>query len=170
VISIDPLSKKGRVLINSLNGQSHVLLNSIYDSNELKYFVKSYWDNKQNNSSEFNPYKLVETLDIHPNSNLILDRRVEQALYFIDSHISESFKVEEISGYVGLSESRLRTLFNQNVGISLSSYILWHRMKLALKYLAINHKNLGESAHEAGFTDHPHFTRTFRKMFGVSPY
>jgi hypothetical protein len=43
VISIDPLSKKGRVLINSLNGQSHVLLNSIYDSNELKYFVKSYW-------------------------------------------------------------------------------------------------------------------------------
>ena len=45
---------------------------------------------------------------------------------------------------------------------------LWLRLRRAVELLA-SAGSLTEAAHDAGFSDSAHLSRTFRKMFGVKP-
>ena len=69
---------------------------------------------------------------------------------------------------VCLSGSRLRHLFVEGTGTTLSRYRLWCRLRRAV-ISALAGRSLTEAAVEAGFFDSAHFSRSFREMFGVSP-
>jgi len=68
----------------------------------------------------------------------------------------------------GLSRSRLGHLFREEVGLSITRYALWVRLCIGVESLGSG-RGVSEAAHAAGFADHAHFTRTFRRMFGVAP-
>jgi AraC-like DNA-binding protein len=54
------------------------------------------------------------------------------------------------------------------VGIPPRRYLLWVRLMHAIE-AAIGGDNLTTAAHEAGFADSAHLSRTFRRMFGRTP-
>jgi AraC-like DNA-binding protein len=58
--------------------------------------------------------------------------------------------------------------FTESVGVPLRPYILWLRLQRAACDL-IHGATATEAAHSAGFSDAAHLTRTFRRMFGVTP-
>jgi AraC-like DNA-binding protein len=91
------------------------------------------------------------------------------AIDFIYQHINETIRSNDIATHIGLSESRLRHAFSEQVGIPITSYILWTRMKVALREMLKPGVTLSEAAQRANFADHSHLTRTFQRMFGVSP-
>lgn len=68
----------------------------------------------------------------------------------------------------GLSPSRLSHLFVAETGLTLKTYRLWVRLSRAVR-LMTEGVTLTAVAHEAGFADSAHFSRTFRRMFGVAP-
>lgn len=68
----------------------------------------------------------------------------------------------------GLSVSRLRHVFREEVGVSASRYRWWLRLRLSALSLKAGH-SLTTAAHEAGFADAAHFSRTFRRTFGFAP-
>lgn len=68
----------------------------------------------------------------------------------------------------GLSSSRLGHLFSAQVGVPFRPFALWLRLRGALACVASG-ANLTEAAHGAGFADSAHLTRTFRRMFGITP-
>lgn len=49
------------------------------------------------------------------------------------------------------------------------SYRINKRMEKARELLAIPHKRTVDIAAEVGYDDYPHFTKTFKKVFGISP-
>ena len=56
----------------------------------------------------------------------------------------------------------------KEMGVAFRAYLLWLRLDFALTtYVAGS--NLTEAAHAGGFADSAHFSRTFRKMFGIAP-
>lgn len=65
-----------------------------------------------------------------------------------------------------LSESRFSHLFVEEVGLPFRTYQLWRRLSVAVSRIATG-SSLTEAAHEAGFADSAHFSRTFLRMFGV---
>jgi AraC family transcriptional regulator len=65
-----------------------------------------------------------------------------------------------------LSESRLRHLFVEQTGIPFKTYLLWLRLISALDHYARGN-SLTQAAHAAGFSDSAHFSRTFRRTFGL---
>ncbi|MDX2015188.1 MAG: AraC family transcriptional regulator [Myxococcaceae bacterium] len=67
-----------------------------------------------------------------------------------------------------LSPSRLRHAFVETVGVNASRYRWWLRLRVAALALRQQH-SLTEAAHEAGFSDAAHFSRTFRRAFGFPP-
>ena len=69
---------------------------------------------------------------------------------------------------VDLSVSRLQHLFRDQLGITLTDYARWQRIKRAGLSLQHGH-SLTEAAHFGGFADSAHFSRTFRAMFGLPP-
>ncbi len=67
-----------------------------------------------------------------------------------------------------LSPDRFRHLFMEETGVGFRAYVLWRRLEYSLAaYVAGD--TLTRAAHTGGFADSAHFSRTFRKMFGIAP-
>ena len=69
---------------------------------------------------------------------------------------------------VGLSPGRLMHAFTESIGIPLRPYLAWLRLQRAAAAV-VSGASLGEVAVAAGFSDSAHMTRSFRRMFGVTP-
>lgn len=97
-----------------------------------------------------------------------LDPRLAKALEFIRANVRNPLSLGDVSAAVALSESRFRHLFVAGTGCSFRSYLLWLRINLAIE-AAMRGASWTEAAHEAGFADSAHLTRTHRRMFGIEP-
>lgn len=97
-----------------------------------------------------------------------IDKRVSQGIEKLRTESENHVSVGEIAADVALSESRFSHLFSKEVGVSVRRYQLWLRLRDAIHLLA-NGNSLTETAHEAGFSDSSHLTRTFRQMLGIAP-
>ena len=73
-----------------------------------------------------------------------------------------------VASAAGVSESWLSHHFGDRVGVPIRRYVLWRRLRLAIK-AALDGDSLTDAAHAAGFSDSAHLTRTFRETFGVAP-
>jgi len=69
---------------------------------------------------------------------------------------------------VGLSEARLRALARQQLHAPLSQWLLWRKLERAARAVAAG-ASLAAAAADGGFADQAHFTRTMRRMFGLTP-
>lgn len=69
---------------------------------------------------------------------------------------------------LGVSVSRFTHLFSESIGMPFRTYVLWLRLQAAFDALAAG-RSLTQAAHDAGFSDAAHLSRTFRRMFGIAP-
>ncbi len=97
-----------------------------------------------------------------------LDKRVEKAIDFITKSPIKNFKVKDISLEVGLSESRLRHLFKEQVGQSIQNFVMWMRVIDSLNDV-LKGKKLMNTAYDYGFSDASHMTKSFIEIIGVPP-
>ncbi|TDI79586.1 MAG: AraC family transcriptional regulator [Caldithrix sp.] len=97
-----------------------------------------------------------------------LDPRVQHALKIIRSLPEKHISVHELASQVLLSPSRLAYLFREQTGLPIRRYLLWERLLDAMR-LMTQESDLSKVAHEAGFSDSAHMSRTFQKMFGITP-
>lgn len=74
----------------------------------------------------------------------------------------------EYAAQAGLSAGRFRHLFREHTGVAFSAYRLWLKMRKAVAALGRN-PALVDAAYEGGFADQAHFSRVFRRSFGMSP-
>jgi AraC-like DNA-binding protein len=94
--------------------------------------------------------------------------RVRRAIAEIERRIATPISLGQVASALCLSPSRLRHLFAAETGLSFRGYVLWMRLQAALEH-AVGGATWTEAAHEAGFADSAHLTRTFRRTFGFSP-
>ena len=76
--------------------------------------------------------------------------------------------LEALTARVSLSPSRLMHVFTESVGIPLRPYLLWLKLQRAATSI-VSGVGLTEAAFEAGFADSAHMSRTFKRMFGMTP-
>ena len=96
--------------------------------------------------------------------------RVKRALGYLRSLSDPTTEasLEKLAAKVGLSPSRFMHVFTESIGIPLRAYIAWLKLQRASAAIA-GGIPLGQAAHEAGFADAAHMTRSFRHMLGVTP-
>jgi AraC-like DNA-binding protein len=103
------------------------------------------------------------------NSVNLIDDRIQRVTDFFRSHITtHEFNLEMLAGIACLSTIRFTHLFKDRVGIPIRPFILWCRMRVAITSVLAG-MTLTQAAHEAGFSDTAHLSRTFMDMFGVNP-
>ena len=95
-----------------------------------------------------------------------LDPRVLAMIAYAQQNLEDALTLPKAAGCVALSPSRARHLFVAHTGLPFKTYILGLRMERAVALYAAG-SSLTEAAHAAGFADSAHFSRTFRRTFGL---
>lgn len=107
----------------------------------------------------------VVRLSVRPSTQR-LDPRVARALDQLAR--SPETKLPDLAGSLGLSLDRMTHLFSVQTGIPPRTHALWNRLLRVLS-AAPPAGNLAAAAAAAGFSDHAHMTRTFRRFLGRAP-
>ena len=95
-----------------------------------------------------------------------LDHRLDTVLERLRTATPAS--LAEAARAVGLSPSRLRAIAAEELGVPLSTWILWRKLERATRAM-FEGVAPSRAALEGGFADQAHFTRTMRRMFGITP-
>lgn len=91
-----------------------------------------------------------------------------RAATLVGEHIDGPVRLREVAAALGISPSRLRHLFSEELGLPFTAYVRWMRLKAAMEAVR-DGGNLTQAAHSAGFADSSHLTRVTHAMFGLAP-
>ncbi len=103
-----------------------------------------------------------------PEPKKVPDARITRALELIRERLGDTIPLTAIAAAVHLSPDRFRHLFVQETGVGFRSYVLWLRLECSLAAYVAG-QTLTEAAYIGGFADSAHFSRTFKRMFGITP-
>jgi AraC family transcriptional regulator len=99
--------------------------------------------------------------------NIARNPRIARVLDWLDpQRIESGVTAADAAGVACLSESRFSHLFVEEVGLPFRTFLLWRRLMRAVDQIAAG-ESLTTAAHQAGFADSAHFSRTFHRMFGL---
>ncbi len=96
-----------------------------------------------------------------------VDPRLSKALKLLGADPGRTL-ITDIAKRCGISESRLRTLARQQLGVPISTWLIWRKLERAAMELT-HGLSLADAASTGGFADQAHFSREMRRMFGITP-
>lgn len=98
------------------------------------------------------------------------DEYVQKAISYIKENMSDSkLTVEDISDSINLSHSYLCRIFKEKVGKSPKRFLVDIRIDAAARLLKTSVLSVSEIAFDVGFDDIPHFIKSFRKRYNITP-
>lgn len=84
-------------------------------------------------------------------------------------NLEEAPSVAELSKFSGMSETKLKRLFNQVFGKSIFQYFQNFRMQEAARLLKEERLSVSEVGYQLGFSNLGHFTKVFEEAIGIKP-
>lgn len=89
--------------------------------------------------------------------------------YILEHYAEEDFRLTDIADELYVNYSYLSSLFKQETGDTLSSYLLEQRMKRAKELLADPKLTMEEISQQVGYQNVKVFYRTFKRFYNDSP-
>lgn len=96
------------------------------------------------------------------------DPRIARALDVIDADPLKTLNYADLAVLVHLSASRFASLFREQTGLPVRNYVLWRRLVYVLERLERG-DSITTAAHNAGFSDCAHLSRSFHQICGSKP-
>ncbi|MEK3915110.1 response regulator [Paenibacillus sp. FSL H7-0331] len=95
---------------------------------------------------------------------------IKQAAAFMEkNYMDKELSLQSVADYVRLSPSYVSQIFKEAMGASFVQYLIQIRMEQSKCLLSNPHSKTYEVAEAVGYEDYPHFTKTFKKYYGISP-
>jgi transcriptional regulator GlxA family with amidase domain len=88
---------------------------------------------------------------------------------YLSFHLAESLSVADMARRARLSPTHFSVVFRQHFGLSPHRYLLLMRVQHAEELLKSTDLSLLHIAEYTGFSDVHHFSKTFKKITGVTP-
>lgn len=97
------------------------------------------------------------------------NRMVTEVKKYIEEHLTEHISRTQVAEHVALNENYLSRLFHQEIGMSISDYILQKRIVLAKRLLVQTDRSVSEIGNEVGYDATAYFIRLFKREVGKTP-
>ena len=88
----------------------------------------------------------------------------------IDANLARRIHVGELAALFGLSTNHFTRIFKRAFGVSPGTYLLKRRIEVAQGLLLTTSESLSSIALTCGMCDQSHFTRSFHRLVGETPY
>lgn len=100
------------------------------------------------------------------NRELALTRSIIQ---YIQNNYDKDLSYESLARTFFMNPVYMNRIFKKNSGTSIHAFLVNYRINMAMELLRSSNIPVREIAFAAGFTDIPHFAKTFKRITGVSP-
>ncbi len=161
---IDPDGRAGRAVARRLFARSTVVAVTDAAVHEL---ARNLLARRSKEALKDIGKSIVATLAGDEDAIDVHDVRVQRIIAWASSQRDGRMSLADASATFGLSPGRIRHLFVAETGMPFRTFQLWRRLQGAVEQVAIG-ASLTDAAHVAGFSDAAHFSRTFRRMFGIT--
>lgn len=94
---------------------------------------------------------------------------IRKALLYIDLNLGSPISTRDIARELFLTPNYLSTCFRQEVGVSISDYLLKRRIGLACQLLRSTQLSIQEVATRTGMEDASYFSKQFKRIMGIAP-
>jgi two-component system response regulator YesN len=130
-------------------------MNSMTEMNDIKELMYGFMDDA---------IKELHKTQKSKNSYL-----VNRALRIIDTNPESKISLVSVAERLQINPSYLSRIFSEETGESFSEHLIKNKMESAKQMLKTTNKKVYEIADSLGYRDVGHFTKIFKKHFGVSP-
>ena len=96
-------------------------------------------------------------------------RWLSDAQEYLAAHFSESIRLADVAGAVGVEPSRLARAFQRTFNEPISAYVRRLRVTAAAAALTETGDSIASIAAGVGFADQSHLTRSFARILGTTP-
>ena len=94
---------------------------------------------------------------------------VDKALSCIHSEYGTGITVQGIADRLSLDRSYLSHIFTKRMGVAPGVYLRTYRLNRAAELMTVYGEKPSTAANSVGFDDIFHFSKSFKKQFGMSP-
>jgi transcriptional regulator GlxA family with amidase domain len=98
-----------------------------------------------------------------------LESRVAQAVKFMEENLDDPVSIRSLNSTIGVSSKTLEQLFKLHLDSTPKAFYLRLRLQAARRLVLDSQLKLTEIAVRSGFNSQTHFTRSFKRHFGVAP-
>jgi len=166
-IHLDPYSEVG-IKLNQKDSEIHRLNRE--DFLETLKKIREWFEGYDNTSQNID-YLLHSVFESVVTTKFIqrkIDARVLTCIQIIKKSNLDTIQLKHLSDQVFLSPGRLSHLFKEETGLTFRRFVLHCKLVKSLQAM-YNQQNFTEASFIGGFSDQPHFTKTFKKSFGINP-
>ena len=96
-------------------------------------------------------------------------RKLQQALDYINTYLGEDLSLEAIASTVGMSQYYFARLFKQSMGIAPYQYVIQQRVERAKRLLNQPELSISDIALQCGFANQGHLNLHFKRLVGATP-
>lgn len=102
-------------------------------------------------------------------SSRIQDFYIQEAVTFMERNYQRELTVEEIADVCKLNRSYFSKLFRDVMGCPPQEFLIRLRLSRAVELMRTTKSSIGDISAACGYPNQLHFSRAFKKRYGVSP-
>lgn len=166
-VHLDPYSEIGIALNQNWYGIQRLNRNAFLATLNK---IKDWFEETDNTSQRIDSLlrSVVNTVTKGELTPREIDMRVLRCIQLIRNTEVDTIQLQQMSDKVFLSPSRLSHLFKEETGLTFRQFVQHYKLVKSLQAMQ-DQQSLTEASFLGGFTDQPHFTKTFKKSFGITP-
>ena len=124
---------------------------------------------KSKGKTEFLVAKLWELIFILSSDAEVQIGYVEKAIQYMKSEYMNSITISELATHLGIDRSYFSAIFKEQIGLPPGKYLTNLRLTYAAELLSKHGMSPTTAAFSCGYADIYHFSKAFKKEFGISP-
>lgn len=116
-----------------------------------------------------NYFRWIMDYMAHQGERKQTDFMIRAKRFILDNYANPELTLKSVADFAGLNEKYFSTRFTSKEGMTFSNYLTCVRMRKARELMETTDLKIYEISQSVGYNSVEHFTRVFKKIYGVSP-
>ncbi|MHA0855767.1 response regulator transcription factor [Paenibacillus sp. CMAA1364] len=99
----------------------------------------------------------------------VLSDPIRQAIHYVEMHIEEAIRQQEVAEHIHLNVSYFSSLFKEQCQLNFSEYVARRKLQKAKELLLRTNLPIAEIASRTGYQNVKYFNKLFKEYDGMSP-